>query len=272
MKKTKDFRKIFSVSHDRKPMGFTLIELLVVIAIIAILAAILLPALNSARERGRSASCINNLKQIGSSLTTYAGDWDGWGIGHALIFNSSSGDNYFWSELMCLPGDTATAAGRSSLGYIPQKFPGYSATAVATGILQCPSALMIDGKTPFGNNYGMTWSISNNNCAKRWQQNWRTGFFKIGVSKKNYSLSSTLWVADNNMGTNCNANTVQHNNAMNAVMVAGNVITIPEADLHVSATHGGSFINDAWGKHFTPSPQFYPYSGNSQKHLWTDVN
>jgi len=80
-----------------KRIGFTLIELLVVIAIIAILMAVLIPAMNNAREQGKRAVCLNNLKGLVMAWIMYTDDNDG------RLVRGVAGDNGWVKLLGTLP-------------------------------------------------------------------------------------------------------------------------------------------------------------------------
>ena len=159
---------------------FTLIELLVVIAVISVLVSLLLPALNKARETSKRIKCASNQRQIGTAISFYANDFDGWipsNFQSTSYSTDSSGNTWPWQRLLA----DAT------------KVFVYSPATAASGnsILLCPSVDSYTACTNYGYNNSLRVQALNASAQARgvWKADSSSNFIKQYTIKNASSVA-----------------------------------------------------------------------------------
>jgi prepilin-type N-terminal cleavage/methylation domain-containing protein/prepilin-type processing-associated H-X9-DG protein len=220
---------------------FTLIELLVVIAIIAILAAMLMPALSKARDRGKFISCANNIKQLGSACQQYALAYDdyfpAYWTADCYYGGSFQKGEHGWSWVLNLIAS----------GFIPSK------TVKQGGPFYCPAATGEHSRSKYIH-YGLNLGLDANGRASskvvktynwnivkvgsralwfKWTTVRRPSFVMLaGDWKCNVDNSAGYWIDPTSSGYGeggigpAGSDFVRHNGSINAVFIDGHTETL----------------------------------------------
>jgi len=149
--------------YARTADGFTLIELLVVVAIIGVLAGLLFPAIAKAKNSGKVASCLNNLRQLQLAWTMYADDHDGRLVRNEFVIGNPHPSRAAWVQGR-LDYSPSNPANTNSGIFLDESLSLFAPYLRAAGIYRCPSdrsAVLINGDWHSRvRSYGMNWSLA----------------------------------------------------------------------------------------------------------------